>query len=293
MGKILIALLLVAVWCSGAAAAVSLEPASGYVHLPDAQVASRGAIEAFAAYVTAEGTNELGRAMTMGFPCHGNGFTIGAVGGIGQNVELGVAYTSISKSIGDANAFAVAAKWQFYSNAASGLAAAVGGSWRNWNADMDRETAIDVIHLDLPTVTSAYLALDKTWRPASASICSVSGTVGVAWDNFGDTQQTSDSGSPFGGTDVPISPTGVVASDSFVSPFIGIRVDAPKWSVLGEFRPALECGGFDYQSVLWSFAVRGQVAPSTALTMGVSTWNLPYSDSDPAFFLEVSHCFGK
>lgn len=293
MKRTLIAMMLVAM-CGSAFAAVGLEPASGYVHLPDAQVVKAGSIEGFAAYLTTHGTNELGRVTTFEAACDGNGYTVGAVGGIGKGLELGVGYTNIDKAIGTANAFAVAAKWKFVERPESGLAVALGASYRNWNSDMHIGLpSDDVLALDLPAVTSFYVAADKAFKPSAGSQCLVSGTIGLTYDSYSSSHLSSLGGGPFSGFDVPISPEGVVASDSFVSPFIGIRADAPKWSVLGEFRPALENGGFSYQSILWSLAVRGQIGESSSASIGVSTFNLPYTRSTPAFFLELTHSFGR
>ena len=294
MKRVLIAMTLLAMCCGSAFAGVGLEPASGYVHLPDAQVVKTGSIEGFAAYLTTHGTNELGRLTTQAVICDGNGYTLGAVGGIGKGLELGVGYTNIDKAIGTANAFAVAAKWKFVERPESGLAVALGASYRNWNADMHiTEPFSDVITIDLPAVTSVYVALDKAFKPSVGSQCIVSGTIGVIYDNYSSSHQSTLSGNPFSGFDVPVSLDGVVASDSFVSPFIGLRADAPKWSVLGEFRPALEKSGFSYQSILWSLAVSGKIGESSTASVGVSTFNLPYTRSTPAFFFELTHKFGR
>ncbi len=292
MIKVLLATLIVAMCCTGALASVGLEPASGYVHLPDAQVVQAGNIEGFAGYVSTRGTNELGRAIIPPI-CDGNGYTLGAVGGLGRKLELGVGFTSIDKDAGNADAFGVAAKWRFFDRPESGWALALGASYRNWNTDMQVSQFGDVISLDLPAVTSIYLAADKTFRPCTGSVQRVIGTIGVVYDDYSSSHLSSEGDFPFSAYDVPISESGCVAGDSFVSPFIGARVEAAKWSLLGEFRPKLETDGFSYQSILWSLAVNARIGDSTSATAGVSTFNLPYTRSDPAFFFEITHRFGK
>ena len=291
MTKVFLAALIVSMSCASAPASVGLEPASGYVHLPDAQVVGAGGIEGFAAYVTAHGTNELSR-LSAPIPCDGNGFTLGAVGGLGKNAELGVSYLSIDKSSGNANAFTAAAKWRFVDRADSGLGVAIGASYRTWNSSMRVAGDMTEIGLELPEVWSVYLVADKTYKPCAGSVKSVAGTIGVAYDSFSSAQQSYDVIAPWG-PNIPIGYDGIVWGDSFVSPFVAARAAFTKWSVLGEFRPRLETDGFSYQSTLWSLAVSAKFSEATSATAGVSTMNLPYTRSDPAFFFEITHRFGK
>lgn len=294
MSKIVVALALMALCCAAASASVGLEPASGYIHTPNAQVVSTGSIVGYASYVGTEGSNELGRLTSLPVPCHGNGYTVGAVGGIGGKAELGVSFTSIDKSLGNASAFAVAGKWQILNEAKSGWNLAVGASYNNWTTDMKiTDPLLDVVSFDLPAVTSVYVAADKSSTPTCGGIKLVKGTIGLEYVNFSSSQLSNTSTNPFFGPGIPISPLGRVEGDSFISPFIGARADFGKWSLLGEFRPELETNGFNYQSTLWSVAAQARIGGSTLATAGVSTFNLPYTNTDPAFFFEVSQKFGK
>lgn len=293
MIRLLLAALILAMCCTGALASVGLEPASGYVHLPDAQVVPAGRIVGYAGYVSTKGTNELGRVNTMMVPCDGNGFAVGAIGGLGKGMELGAGITGVDKSVGRAGAFAAAFKWRL-SGEKAGYRVALGATYRRWNTDMAiAEPPSNVISLDLPAITSVYLVADKDFTPCAGSIKAVTGTLGVIYESYSSSHLSNELDLPFFNPSIPVSLSGCVSGDSFVSPFIGVRVEAAKWGILGEFRPKLEADRFSYQSALWSIAVNRRIGESAIATAGVSTYNLPYTVADPAFFFEVAYQFGK
>ena len=183
---------------------------------------------------------------------------------------------------------------KLYENPDYELAVSAAALYRNWSSNLALNVPGDTINVDLPSVVSAYLALDKAWGSAGDADWRWTTTVGLIYDHYTSSSQTFQSGAPFAvPPGFPVSSTGVIASEDFFKPFIGVKATNGEWSVLGEYKPRLQWGNFNYATEVWSLAVRKELTVNWAATAGVTNFNLPYTDSDPGFFLDVSYKFGK
>mgnify|MGYP001140059873 CR=1 FL=1 len=291
--KVMVAALTLAVCITAAAAAPTLNNASGYVQLPDAAVAEKGQYILSAAYVESEGDNELS-VLGPALPCTGEGYNLRVLTGLGENSELGVGFLNIDKDSGDASAVTVAAKYVIFTKPESKMALAVGASYRDWSADIEMEQALDILEVELPQVTSIYLVLDKEWDAAPEQEWVFTTSLGVSWDHYSDSNQEWDSGAPFiVPDDVPIDSPGEVEGDSFISPFLAVKAVNGDWTLMGEYKPRLDEDGFNYASEIWSLAVAKQCKSNWAVTAGITNFNMPYTDSDADWFVDISYAFGR
>jgi len=288
------AVLLILLCGAGAFATQTLNSATGYGQMPSAAVAAMGEIELSGAYVKTAGTNELS-ALRGSYPCDGSGYNARVLGGVGDNLELGIGYLKVDKDYGDATAFTVAAKTKIMAKSEQGWSLAAGASYRDWSSDLRKAIPadMDTLIMELPSVTSLYLVLDKDWKGADSWQGKAS--LGVVYDHFSDSQQRLESGAPFFVVpdDFPISDTGKVKSQSFISPFVGLQFSRGEWSFIGDYKPQLEKDSFKYASEIWSAAVRKSCRSGLVVTAGMTNFNLPYTDSDGAFFIDLSYPIGK
>ena len=298
--KLLMTALVLGLCCPAVMGAQTLNSASGYVQLPDADVQSRGTVDLSAAYVRSEGTNELSELfpeLEPPMPCDGNGWNVRALGGLWDRFEIGGGYLQIDKELGDAKAWSVAAKYKVYENCAKDAAIAVGASYRDWDSNMAVIVSDgyyeDTLDVELPQVFSAYLAWDKRWVEADESNWGVKTTIGVMYDRYTSSQQKTAFPFLVVPPGYPVSRTGVVAADSFVSPFFGVKLDKGGWNLMAEFKPRLRKDRFFYAKDIWSVAVGKDFGSSLSAKAGVTNFNLPYTDSDPGFFFDLSYRFGK
>lgn len=276
-----VTLLLALACCTGAVATQNLDSASGYVLMPDAFVAPVGEWELSAAYVVPRGKSELSK-LEGGFVCDGNGFNLRALYGIAPKTEAAIGWQSISKDSGDASAFTVAAKTNLMSNMSTALAA--GLIYRAWNADMQVVNPFfATVDADLPNVLTFYVVLDKTWILSAGS---TKASIGLAWDSYSETSQ--DTGGapivPFG----PVSTDGTIDSTSFLKPFFGLSTTTSGWTVMFDYKLRSESGGFTYQDTFWSLSARRDLSANLTGTIGMMTWNIPYTESAPGFFIDLT-----
>lgn len=295
MTKFFVILLLLC--CGGGAfAAQSLNSATGYGQLPSAAVAPTGEIEISGAYVRTAGTNELS-ALRGSYPCDGKGFNLRALAGVTKHFEFGLGYLKVDKSYGNATAFTVAGKAKLMEKSEQGLSVSAGASYRSWSSDLRKEIPadLDTLIMDLPSVTSLYLVLDKDWPKTAADSWQGKASLGVVYDHFSDSQQRLASGIPYFVVpdDFPISSAGKVKSENFLSPFVALQLSNGDWSLIADYKPRLEKSNFKYASEVWSAAVRKQCRLGLAVTAGVTNFNLPYTDSDGACFIDFSFPVGK
>jgi hypothetical protein len=137
--------------------------------------------------------------------------------------------------------------------------------------------------------------LDKKWKEPVGKDWLAKTTIGVIFDHFGDSKQKLESGLPFFvvPADLPISDTGKVKSQGFVSPFIGLMaINREGWALMGEYKPRLRKDDFSYASEAWSVAVRKSFKDNLTATAGFTNFNVPYSDSNAGIFFDVAFAFG-
>jgi hypothetical protein len=150
--------------------------------------------------------------------------------------------------------------------------------------------------IDLPSVFSVYLAADKGWGAVAGSPWSWVTTVGVVYDRYSSSQQEMAVGpTALAGVVNPLAITidGTVTAESFVRPFLGVQASKGEWSVLADLKPRLRKSGFTYQSEAWSLAVRKTLPNQLEVTAGLTIFNLPYTDSNPGIFVDLSYRFNK
>jgi hypothetical protein len=284
-------LLLALAFAVPALAAPSLGVPSGYVFLPSAQLAPMDAWDVGLAYIHTAGDNQLGQlADPGGLPCDGDGFILRGITGLSPKVEVGAGLQYIDKSYGSALAWILSAKAQVWEDPAQELSAAVGLLYRDWSTDMTGEISGGELEVELPAIFSAYLAVDKSWSTADGE-SEGTATLGVMWDSFASTQQVTTSGLVILPIGWPISPFGKVDSKAALTPFFGIEWAQGDLTFLGEYKPKLDDNGFNYADDLWGLAVRKQVNPDLTLTAGVTSFNLPYTNADPGFYLDAAWVF--
>jgi hypothetical protein len=308
MEKLIVAVIvLLAFCCSAAVATPTLNLASGYVQLPDANVLKMGEMQFSAAYVATEGESELSDPLLIPMPCEGDSYNLRLLAGIGGRTEVGLGYQKVHKIVGDARTFTFAAKANIHENAASGLTIALGASYRNWVTDMEAAPSglITVVgplgairgpHLDvdLPAITSVYLAINKDWGKMSEGDWSLQTTLGIAYDHYTSTRQDladffpaiASGGIEFDGSSLKIP------AQSFLKPTLAVQAGKSDWAVIGEYKPELSNAGIKYASAAWTAAVRKQLDPKWTATLGFTNLNIPYSDSNAGIFFDVSLAFG-
>ena len=130
----------------------------------------------------------------------------------------------------------------------------------------------DTINVDLPSVVSAYLALDKAWGSAGDADWRWTTTVGLIYDHYTSSSQTFQSGAPFVvPPGFPVSSTGVIASEDFFKPFIGVKATNGEWSVLGEYKPRLRWGNLlQNGSAMGIFPT--ELIPSAPFRLRIISW---------------------
>jgi hypothetical protein len=272
-------------------AAPSLGVPSGYIFLPNAQIAPRDVWDTGLAYLHTAGDNQLGALIDpSALPCDGDGATLRGITGLSQTVEVGAGLQYINKEYGSALACILSAKAQVWEDAAQGMSAAAGLLYRDWSTDMTGEILGGDLDLELPSIFSAYLAIDKSWSTADGE-ADGRATLGVMWDRFGATRQVSTSGLVVFPISWPFDPDGSVDSKAALTPFFGIQLRQGDLTFLGEYKPGIDTGGFNYADDLWSLAVRKQVNPDLAVTGGLTSYNLPYADADLGFYLDAAWVF--
>lgn len=284
--RLLVSALLLAAACSGAMAVQTLNSASGYVLLPDANVLAAKAVQLSAAYTATEGTSELNKLGAV-MACHGRGFNLRAIAGLGDKAEVGVGWQNVHKSSGDANAFTIAAKARLMEKPEEGLTLAGGLLYRAWNTNM----TIHGFDADFPNVTTLYLVLDKSFPSAGESGWVCSGSIGLMYDHFTSAQQSL--GIETVVSRLPIDGFDTVRAQGFVSPFIGARATKAGLTILGEYKPQLKKEGFFYQSATWSLAARKEIKPGVTATAGFTNFNIPYTDADTGWFVDISYALPK
>ncbi|HEY3418228.1 MAG TPA: hypothetical protein VGM23_15230, partial [Armatimonadota bacterium] len=119
-------------------------------------------------------------------------------------------------------------------------------------------------------------------------------TVGASLDWYTGAQQALQSGSttfniPAG---LPISASGKVESAQFFQPFAGLEAGNGKLAILAEYRPKLEKDGLIYNSAVMSLAVRKKLTTGITATVGMTNFNIPYTDSDLGVFADLGFHFG-
>jgi hypothetical protein len=280
--------------CAIATAEPTLNAASGCVQLPNAEVAKAGGINVAVDFINSTGINELSQ---LGFyaPCQGNGFNARTTVGFGSSLEVGLGYLGVFKEIGTANALTVGAKYKFYEDPGNSLSFAIGATYRDWDADMSVFEMYSFIDFNLPTVTSAYIAMDKTFGvPADCEYTTVV-TLGLMFDHYAAAQQTIKY-MPIGVQSTrayAIDEGGEVENAEFFSPFIAFKTTNGNWSLKGEYKPELRKDHFTFSSDVWSIAVSKRVTPNLTATLGLTNFNLPYSDSNAGLFFGLSAALGK
>ena len=284
-------LLLTAALTLPALAAPSLGVPSGYVFLPNAQVAPMEAWDVGLAYVHTAGDNQLGALDVSSGPlCDSDGFVLRGITGLSETVEVGAGLQYVDKSYGSATAYILSAKAQVWDDAVQGLSAAVGVLYRDWNTDMSFDTFSGSIDMELPSIFSAYLALDKAWGGEEGEAAGLA-TLGLMYDRFDSARQVSNTGWVVTPMSWPIDFDGTVHSKTAFTPFLAIQLTQNDLTFLGEYKPKIDDNGFNYADDLWGLAVRKQVNPDLTLTAGVTSFNLPYTNADPGFFLDAAWVF--
>jgi len=277
--------------CTAAWATQNLNSATGYVLMPDAGIAPTQLVQVSGAYVASEGTNELTKA-GLSAPCHGRGFNFRALTGLSDRAEAGLGWLNVHKSVGDASAFTLAGKAKLFEKPECKLALSAGLLYRSWTADMTVVVSGDDIDVQLPNVTTLYLALDKEFECATECEWTLTGTLGLAYDSF--STATQHAAWPFADIPgIPIDSDGKVASQGFIMPFIGVKASNGEWTLLGDFKPREKKGSFIYANTAWSLAARRTFAENWTATFGFTNFNLPYTSSKSNYFLDVSYRFGK
>jgi len=281
--------------CTAAFAAQTVNSASGYAQAPNAKVLAQGTVEVSGAYVRSEGSNELLKLLPS--PCDGNGFNLRASAGVSDRVEVGLGYLGINKDIGDAHAFTVAGKVSLYQKPESKLAISAGAAYRHWSCDMVAPLPFDGgLDIGLPSVFSMYLVADKGWDAVAGSPWSWVTTVGVVYDSYSSSQQgmgiLAAVAAPEGAV-IILDGNTEIPRETFVRPFLAVEASKGDWSVLADFKPRLRKSGFTYQSEAWSLAVRKTLPNELTVTAGVTNFNLPYTDSNPGVFVDLSYKFNK
>ena len=277
---------LVVLLCSAAALATpNLNQASGYVLVPDASIAPDGQWQYSLGYVVPRGKSELTK-LTLSLPCDGTGFDLSALSGIGGRAEAGIGYHIVNKDAGDANAFTLALKTRITDDPDGGISA--GFSFRSWKTDMkvDFDTVFGgSADLDLPNVTSLYVVMDRKWAVEGNAYTA---SFGLVYDSYSRTSQGIN-GSPLVVPFGPVDAQGTISSKHFIRLFLGAGITTGEWTFLADYKPAEKSGGFKYQDTFWSVAARRAVDETLTATAGFTTFNVPYTKSDPGFFLNLSY----
>jgi hypothetical protein len=273
--------MLLIIACGGAMAAQNLNSASGYVLTPDASIAPMGQWQFSGAYVVPRGTSELSKIQGL-FPCDGTGFNLRALYGIGEKTEAGIGIQNIDKDAGDASSLTVAAKMSLLDRAEGGTGLAAGISYRSWGADMSIEAGGFTLDADMPNVLSLYVVLDREWKVQENTW---SAGVGLAYDTY---TSTSQEGTPLMEAWGPVDENGNIDSKGFLRPFIGASLTTGEWTFLFDYKTDAKSGGFKYQDTFWSIAARRAVSDGLTATAGFTTSNIPYTDSDPGFFIDLT-----
>ncbi|MHB9026350.1 MAG: hypothetical protein ACYC7E_19600 [Armatimonadota bacterium] len=285
-------MLLVLVGLGAAAVALpSFHAASGYVQLPNAAVQSLG-VSATVGYQRADGVNALS-GLGVALPCEGDLLHGRAVVGLGS-AELGAGYLTISKAYGDAQALTFSGKLRVLNVPLADVGVSLGASYRQWESDLAMPSGGDTLLIDLPNVTTAYVALDKKWAtPVTGGWYCIT-TVGASLEWFTATQQAWESGVPFFVVPPgwPVSDEGRVDSAQFIRPFAGIEAGNGTWTILAEYRPEQEQDGLIYSSDVLSIALRRSLGAGASFTVGATNYNIPYTDADISYFADLSFHFG-
>ena len=152
--------------------------------------------------------------------------------------------------------------------------------------------------IELPNVFSAYLVLDKAWPTSDESDWQTTTSLGLMYDRYAETGT-----SELKGEVTPnLSERSLAArspfqfgacAKGFINPIFGVTVAKAGWSFIAEFKPRLQDDGFFYQKDIWTAAIRKQCSGGLAFTTGVTNFNLPYTNSDPGFFFDLTYKFGK
>lgn len=282
-------MLMLVLICSAASAVPNLNTQSGYVLQPDAQVIGSGRLDLAAGYVASEGTNGLTQLGLGTVACHGRGLNVRGVYGIGHRIEVGFGLEDVRKHLGHSVATNLAAKVRIIDRPELGEGVSAGLSFRNWSTAMDLNLSNGGrIRLDIPIVVSAYMVMDKVWRPSGMSGGSVTASLGAVYDHYGPSKQKP---APFASSPgIPINADGEVDERDFVVPFLGVKVECPRgWAFLGDFRLREGSGSFKYQGTTWSLAARKTLSSKLVGTAGVTTFNLPYVDPNPGWFVDLSY----
>lgn len=291
--RLLVALgLMLFLCCSAATATQNLNSATGYVLVPDASVAPNDSVQVSGAYLATEGKSELSK-LQLSAPCHGRGFNLRAITGIGEKAEAGIGWLSVKKDPGTASAFGLAGKIQFYHNPDTKMALAAGLLYRSWTTNMTIHTSVDDFDADLPNVTTLYLVLDKEWESFSEMDWKWTGTVGLAYDSFSSSRQKSATWPFYEDPDLPISADGTIESKTFLTPFLGVKTSNGDWTFLADLKLQEKNKKFIYSDTAWSLAARKSFAESWTATAGLTTFNIPYAKSDVGWFVDVSYQFAK
>ncbi len=264
----------------------TLNSASGYVLLPDASVMAAKNTQLSAGYVATEGTSELSKLAPI-MPCHGRGFNLRAITGIGGQVEAGLGWQNVHKRSGDANAFTLAAKARIMERPGSGLTLAGGVLYRSWNTDMK----VRFFDADFPNQTQLYLVLDKSCPGGGESRWTFGGSIGLMYDHFASASQQFAVEETV--SRLPVSGLGTIKAQDFIEPFIGARASRGGLTILGEYKPQLKKDGFFYQSATWALAARKDIKPGVTATAGFMNFNIPYTDADTGWFIDISYALPK
>jgi hypothetical protein len=299
----------------------TLNVGSGYVLLPDASTLGKGQLQVSASYVRSQGESELRHVGNIPMVCSGNGYNVRALAGLSNNLELGVGYLNIHKKAGDAHAWTTSAKMKL--GQVAGLNVAVGASYRQWKSDMAvgvncaschgfgiksqasvgpmAKSDIPYYDLQLPKVTSAYLALDKVWAKPDRFGWSWKMTGGLAYDHYTATRQEYhedifiDPNIPELAASSPVKfdfHDMLFSKNDFVRPFVGFEGTKEGLSVVGEYKWKETDDNLTYLGEQWSLALRKEVCPDWKISAGVTNFNVPYTRSHGAFFLDVTRSFG-
>ena len=284
--RMVFAIIILALCCSAAMATPTFYPVTGYVLAPDAHLAPADAIQVSAAYVATEGESEFQGLVPL-FPCHGRGFDVRGVAGLSPKAEAGIGWLSVNKDPGSAGAFSLAAKYQLYHNLDTKLAVAAGLMYSGWSSDMEVFPIEDV---KLPSVTTLYVVADKEWENFSQMGWKWTGTIGLAFDSFSATQQ--EFIAPITGTR-GFSPGGEVTAETFLTPFLGLKTSNGDWTFLADLKLQQKNEGFIYSDTAWSLAARKSFSDAVTATAGLTSFNIPYSDAQTGWFLDISYQFPK
>lgn len=276
--------------CSGAFAIPNLNTESGYILVPDASVVPLHGIDISGSYVATEGSNQLSALALSPILCHGRGPNFRGIYGFTPNAEIGFGWLNVEKAIGHSSATTLAGKYQFIDDQKSSTTVSFGANVRNWitSADVPLPSG-GTLKLDIPIVGTGFLVVDKGWSPSNTSGTKLTTTLGLMVDHYGHSRQKPVPFAPSPPVPININ-TGLVSDHTFFVPFLGVKAECRSgWSLLADFKMKERHNGFEYQGTTWSAAIRKAVTSRLTGTTGITTFNLPYTNPKPGWFVDLAY----